>query len=94
VIICRSEAFPLRRIGRCFNCKRRRRIAGLDAAWYGAIWTCCACGDSWADGEVLPRPFKPRWREEATKQARATWDEAGRYTREEHRAWLRAEVGF
>jgi hypothetical protein len=30
--------------------------------WYGTMWTCLACGDQWADGELLERPFMRGWR--------------------------------
>jgi hypothetical protein len=92
VIVCRPDTFPLRRIFRCRTCKRRRRFAGLDAAWYGTTWTCCGCGDSWTDGERHPRPFRRGWRAEAKRRAKATWEEAGRYTRDDWRRWLKAEI--
>lgn len=94
VIICRSDTFPLRRIIHCPTCKRRRRFAGVDrGAWYGVIWTCCGCGDSWGDGERLPRPFKRGWRTEAKSAAKHTWAAAEGRTRDEHRAWIRAQLG-
>jgi hypothetical protein len=32
--------------------------------WYGTLWSCMACGDSWSDGERLERPFSRGWRAE------------------------------
>ncbi len=63
VNVCGGGGFPLRRIAACPTCKQRRRFAGLDSGpYYGVAWTCCACGDSWADGERLERPFLRGWR--------------------------------
>jgi hypothetical protein len=90
--IC-GGSFPLRRVVHCWNCKRRRRVAGLDlGAWYGVRWTCCGCGDGWADGERLERPFKRGWRVEAIAAARKTWAEAGQYSKADHEAWVMAQI--
>jgi hypothetical protein len=94
VNICRAESFPIRRVLHCPTCKRRRRFSGRDATWYGVTWTCCACGESFGDGERLARPFKPGWRAEARAAARAVWDEAGGYTRTQHRAWVMGQLGW
>jgi hypothetical protein len=93
VVICRPDLFPLRRILHCPTCKRRRRMAILDSAWYGPTVTCCACGDSWSDWERHPRPFRRGWRKEAATGARKTWDAAGQYTRADWSAWLADQVG-
>lgn len=90
VVLCCPDIFPLRRIRHCPTCRRRRRFAGYDQAWYGPSLTCCACGDSWAcGGERLERPFKPRWRVDAATRARVTWDEAAGLTAADHLTWLR-----
>lgn len=91
-VICRPSTFPLRRIVHCPTCKRRRRFAGRDAPWYGPTWTCCGCGDSWHDGERLPRPFKRAWRAEAKARAKQTWTDATGLTRDDHWNWLREEM--
>lgn len=93
-IICHYDNFPLRRVNVCPTCKQRRRIAGADrGAWSGVIWTCCGCGDQWADGKMLERPFRPRWRRENIAAAKVTWDEAGQYTAADHSAWVREQLG-
>ena len=94
LVICRPELFPLRRITHCSTCNRRRRFAGLDAPWYGVTWTCCGCGDSWADGERLQRPFRRGWRAEAKKHAKAVWAEAAGRTADERRQWIREQLGM
>ena len=72
--VCWSHIdWTVRRINFCPTCKRRRRFAGWGQHWYGTIFMCCHCGDAWCDGEMLPRPFKPRWREESAAKARALW---------------------
>jgi len=93
VNLCGSGGFPLRRIAVCPNCKQRRRFAGLDSGpYYGAVWTCCACGDSWSDGERLERPFQRGWRVKAIADARDVWARAR--SRAEHRAWLADLLGW
>lgn len=93
VVICRARQFPLRRILACPTCKQRRRFAVLDEAWYGPTVTCCHCGDSWSDGELSPRPARRGWRAEAAAKAKETWIEAGQYTKDDHKRWLREEYG-
>jgi hypothetical protein len=90
--ICRPATFPIRAILRCPTEKRRRRFATLDAAWYGPTWTCCGCGDSFADGERLRRPARRGWREEVKAHAKQVWNQAGRFTRAQHREWLAHEL--
>lgn len=93
VTICSPPQYLIRRIAHCPTCKTRRRFIGADALWYGTTWTCCRCGDSWADGERMERPFARGWRAEATRRARASWEEAGTYDRAAHNAWLGAQLG-
>lgn len=90
VVICAPDQFPLRRIAHCPTCKRRRRFAGLDAVWYGTLWTCCGCGDRWEDGEMLERPFQRGWRTRSIARAREVWA-AGR-PRAEWRLWIRTQL--
>lgn len=93
VIVCRYDTWPIRRVLKCPVCHQRRRVIGRDrGAWYDVLWTCCGCGDSWADGELLPRPFRRGWRKEAIADARRRWLAAGPFDREAHWAWLRAQI--
>lgn len=62
-----------RRIVYCPTCDRNRRFVTMHQHWYGTTWTCCACGDSWADGERLTRPFSPGWRQKAAVAAKKRW---------------------
>lgn len=55
----------LRMVRHCPTCDKRRRFTGMEQLYYGPTWTCCGCGDSWSDGEQLPRPFARSWRAEA-----------------------------
>jgi hypothetical protein len=90
--VCAPPTFPLRRITRCPNCKQRRRFSGYDALWYGPTWTCCACGDSWGDGERLPRSNRHGWRVEAAAKAKRVWDEAGQFNRADHSRWVHEQL--
>jgi len=91
-MMCSPPTFLIRRVAPCHNCQKRRRFVVTDAVWYGATYTCCACGDSWTEGERHPRPFRKGWRKEAIARARKKWAEAGPYNRDAHRAWVRAQV--
>lgn len=66
-----------RGIVHCPTCDRRRRFVVFFQAWYGGTWTCCGCGDSFADGQRLPRPFKRGWRAESIRSARRRWSTSG-----------------
>lgn len=80
----------VRRILPCPTCKRRRRMVVVYgwSVWYGPTITCCACGDSWADGERLMRPAKRGWRQEAAAKAKQKWQNAFQMTDEERATWL------
>jgi hypothetical protein len=39
--------------------------------WYGWTVTCTGCGERWQDGEHGGREFRPRWRQESIRRARA-----------------------
>lgn len=91
--ICRPDEFLIRRILHCPNCQRRRRFAVREAAWYGFTATCCACGDSWSDGERQMRPTRRGWRAEASAAARRTWAAAGTFDQAAHHEWLRRQIG-
>jgi hypothetical protein len=92
VVICRPETFLIRRIALCPTCKQKRRFVAEDAPWYGPRWTCCACGDSFGDGERLLRPARRGWRKEASAKAKRLWIAAGPYDREKHMAWLDEQI--
>lgn len=46
-----------------YNNPKRRCLCEFQE-WYGWHITCLKCGESWQDGEMLPRPFCRGWREE------------------------------
>ncbi len=76
VYVCRPATWWGRAIRPCPTCKQRRRMVVALQEWYGAMWTCCACGDTWSDGERHPRPFARGWRAEAAAAAKKRWSEA------------------
>lgn len=80
MIVCPTVTRWARRVTRCPTCDRRRRFVVMLQPWYDPIWTCCACGDAWAGGERLPRPFARGWRARESARARARWATAGRWT--------------
>jgi hypothetical protein len=91
VHVCGGTRWVERRILFCPTCCTRRRVAvAHTSVWYSPIFSCCACGDSWGDGEILPRPFAPGWRVKAAQKARKAWD-AG-VTRREADRRIRAEI--
>lgn len=57
----------------CPVCQREAHLVGATQDWYDTTWTCCRCGDSWAGGELLPRPFVRGWRQEAIRGACRRW---------------------
>lgn len=57
-------------VNHCPVCDRPRRMLGQHAEWYGTTWTCAGCGDKWADGERLERPFAAGWRRQNIERAR------------------------
>lgn len=93
VIICRPETFLRRRIAYCPTCKQRRRFVGREAVWYGTVWSCCGCGDTWDDGGRRRRPFRRGWRKEAIAKAKRLWDEAGPFDRAAYDRWCREQLG-
>ena len=86
--------YTYRKMLRCFNCEQVRRCVVTQAGvWYSATATCCHCGDSWADGEALERPFARGWRKKAVAKARKQWDESAAYDKRIVRAMLDRESG-
>jgi hypothetical protein len=56
---------------KCPLCEMRTRKLATFQEWYGWHITCLVCGDSWQDGELMPRPFKRGWRHESVAEAEA-----------------------
>lgn len=78
VIVCTTPTVATRRHisacpGRCGGQRRRVVSAWPASPYYGPVFTCCACGDQWSDGELLARPFAPGWRDRNTTKALAVW---------------------
>lgn len=46
------------------------------SAYWGSIQRCTNCGDAWAEGELLGRPFRRGWRADAVRKAQVDMDEA------------------
>ena len=76
----------------CHTCSSRTRFAVREYGWYAPTVTCCACGDSWTQGERHQRPFRRGWRKDAIAKAEQTWTEAEQYTEEDREAWIEAEL--
>lgn len=64
-----GPSIPLRGIQKCPTCQQRRRMTGAFQLYYSVIWTCCTCGDGFADGQRLPR----RWSVKDAAKAQARW---------------------
>lgn len=66
-----------RRLSRrhCPACGKRRFMIGWLYKWYGWYEICLRCGEQWQDGEMLPRPFMPRWRRKNIDAAKRRWRE-------------------
>lgn len=90
--LCSPDTLPIRLTCNCPVCGSDQRMAGFLQLWYGQTITCLGCGDMWTDGEMHPRPFKPRWRAENTAKAQQWWDEAEGYTDEKRSAWIQAQI--
>lgn len=75
VHICAPPLLELRVIrATCWGrCQRRRYLLVESYEWYGPTVTCLRCGDQWSDGELLPRPFAPHWRQKNVERAKQKW---------------------
>ena len=52
------------RVMKCPSCLREdAQFYGWFQEWYGWHLTCTECGEQFADGERLDRPWSPGWRE-------------------------------
>lgn len=79
VTLCRTTTIALRRmITRCptCECKTEMVIQFPNNPFYGPTIGCTKCGESWADGERLPRPFYRGWRAHSAARFRALWADA------------------
>ena len=79
-VICGSHYIEVAQpVRECPTCNRRRRFLMLIEAWRGAYWTCLTCGERYhSDEGRMERPFRPGWRMESVKKAKAIWEEYGR----------------
>lgn len=46
------------------------------SAYWGGASTCTNCGDCWADGEMVARPFLRGWRQKSIADAVRHWEES------------------
>ncbi len=79
VYICGGAYVYRRRILPCQGAcrpQRRRVVVAYGSPYYAPTVTCCACGDSWSEGELSQRPFRRGWRKEAVTRAREQWQQA------------------
>ncbi len=74
--LCRPATWWGRTVRDCPTCGSRRRFVVMLQEWYGAVWTCCGCGDSWSDGQRHERPFARGWRDRERHRARDRWNAA------------------
>lgn len=75
-MICLTNIAMMQRGRRyCPTCSRRCPTLEWFQEWYGWHTTCLRCGDQWQNGELLPRPFCPRWRERNIREALRRWRE-------------------
>ena len=44
-------------------------VGEAGSPWYSPTVYCTLCGDAWGDGEMMERPFRPRWRQERIAEA-------------------------
>lgn len=64
LVICRPTITNRRvTISKCPTCKKKRQFFNWFQEWYGWHSTCTGCGEQWADGEMIERPFQRGWRE-------------------------------
>lgn len=77
-VVCGVGPHPTRRhIRLCpTEGRRRRMVREYGSLWYADTLTCLGCGDAWAGGERMPRPFARGWRKERITRARRDWRRA------------------
>lgn len=76
VVVCRPGGVLRRSYSRCPTCERITEQVTRYEVWYDPQTWCTRCGDSWAGGELVARPFARGWRRDAVRWARALWDAA------------------
>ena len=54
----------------CPTCEKRRFFVEWFEDWYGWYFTCLKCGQMWGCGEMLERPFAPKWRQDNIESAK------------------------
>ena len=54
----------------CPTCQKSRTMLREFYEGYGWHECCLSCGEAWADGERMPRPFAPGWRQKNIERAR------------------------
>lgn len=71
IAICAPDPDSWRlRMLACSTCGKRRKMLVTHYEWYGSYVTCLTCGERWADGERMARPFSPGWRKKNVERAR------------------------
>ena len=90
LVVCSPTRATARRVVLCPTCGTRRRVVVSLFVWYSSLWTCCTCGESWSDGEILPRPFRRGWRTDEARRARREWNQATTWA--DATAAMRAEI--
>ena len=74
VHVCAPSADDVRAVRiRCHSCERLTGFVIRHYEWYGWHLTCLRCGDQWADGERLERPFARGWRRRNIEAARSLY---------------------
>lgn len=53
----------------CPTCQKETRFLNQFQGYYGWRCTCLECGDTWADGELVERPFARGWRKQRLERA-------------------------
>lgn len=54
----------------CATCGRERYFIRREFQWQGFYDVCLGCGDGWSGGELLPRPVRRGWRQDAIRRAK------------------------
>jgi len=63
-------------VQKCPSCERENaQFYAWAQEWYGWHLTCLECGEQFADGEWLERPWSPGWREKNILKAFLAIDE-------------------
>lgn len=75
-VVCRPDVAYRRRILWCPVCECTREMVVAYYRWYDTTVMCCGCGDAWAGGALLPRPFARSWRHRAVLRYRRLYAEA------------------